>query len=405
MRTPKIPAMNKNLFDVIIVGAGAAGLMCAIEAGKRGRSVLVLEHNDAVGKKIRISGGGRCNFTNTNTKHSNYLSDNPHFAKSALARFTPTDFCKLVNAYKIPYHEKKLGQLFCDESSQNIIELLKSECAKANVKIYLNTKVQTIKCSDKSSARHLFLITTSKEEYQSTSLVIATGGLSIPTLGTSELSYQVASQFDIQINPTRPGLVPLTLSQNDLKIFQNLAGVSLDTIVSFEKISFRENILFTHKGLSGPAILQISSFWQPKKPIMINMLPNLDFAKILKSRQQEKALLKNVLKDYLPTRLSEVLSDAFLGNKPLNQYSLDQLQQIGHRLNNWEFLPLGTEGYAKAEVTVGGIDTNELSSKTMETKKVPGLYFIGEAVDVTGHLGGFNFQWAWASGFAAGQFV
>ena len=385
--------------DVLIIGAGAAGLMCAIEAGKRNRSVLVLEHNNAVGKKIRISGGGRCNFTNIHATSNHYLSGNPHFSKSALARFTPQDFCKLVNQYKIPFHEKKLGQLFCDHSAQDIIDLLKKECRLYQVEIMLDTKAENITKDD------LFNISTSKGNFKSQSLVIASGGLSIPTLGVTDLGYQVAKNFHIKINPCRPGLAPLTLQEKDLHIFKALSGVSLDAIVSYGKISFRENILFTHKGLSGPAILQISSYWQAQKPIKINLIPDTIMTAVLKERSSEGIVLKSILKDYLPVRLTDVLCEHFFDNKPLKLYSLKKLQSIGHRLNNWEITPEGTEGYAKAEVTVGGIDTNELSSKTMESKKVPGLYFIGEVVDVTGHLGGFNFQWAWGSGFAAGQYV
>ncbi|MDE2009423.1 MAG: NAD(P)/FAD-dependent oxidoreductase [Candidatus Omnitrophica bacterium] len=385
--------------DVIIIGAGAAGLMCAIEAGKRGRSVLLLEHNEAVGKKIRISGGGRCNFTNLHTTAGNFISKNPHFAKSALARFGPQEFCKMVENHKIPFHEKKLGQLFCDKSAQDIIGLLKKECLRYGVDIFLGAKVMDIAPKD------FFSLTTPQQELRSQSLVIATGGLSVPSLGATNMGYQIAQKFDIKVNPCKPGLVPLTLQEKDLRIFKDLSGVSLDALVSFENRNFRENILFTHKGLSGPAILQISSYWEPKKPLSINLVPDHDMSAVLKARRTATVSLKNFLKDYLPLRLADVLCDHFLENKPLNNYSLDQLQKTGNRLNNWEIIPEGTEGYAKAEVTVGGIDTDELSSKTMETKKIPGLYFIGEVVDVTGHLGGFNFQWAWASGFAAGQYA
>ncbi|MDE2028737.1 MAG: NAD(P)/FAD-dependent oxidoreductase, partial [Candidatus Omnitrophica bacterium] len=362
--------------------------------------VIIIEHNSDIGKKIRISGGGRCNFTNSQTKPDNYLSQNPHFAKSALARFTPEDFCRLVKNHQIPFHEKKLGQLFCDESSQNIIELLKKECVNYNVDILLETSVVQASFQD-----GLFCLSTSKGAYQSQSLVIATGGLSIPSLGATDFGYKIARQFNINVLPCRPALVPLTLKEKDLAVFKTLSGVSLDTIVTYEQASFRENILFTHKGLSGPAILQISSYWQPKKPIHINFIPELDMRQVLHEHRSETLLLGNFLKRHLPARLAEVLCDHFLGNKPLNRYSSEQLQQIGQRLNDWQFIPSGTEGYAKAEVTAGGIDTNELSSKTMEAKKVPGLFFIGEVVDVTGHLGGFNFQWAWASGFAAGQYA
>ncbi len=388
--------MNK---DVLILGAGAAGLMCAIEAGKRGRSVVVFEHNADVGKKIRISGGGRCNFTNIHTTPHHFLSHNPHFAKSALARFTPQDFCNLVKKYNIPFHEKKLGQFFCDHSAQNIIDLLKKECRQHNVDILLETKATDVIKND------LFSISTNKGLFHSQSLVVATGGLSIPPLGVSDLGYKIAKQFNIKVNPCRPGLVPLTFQDKDLKIFKDLSGVSVDTLVNFKNISFRENTLFTHKGLSGPAILQISSYWQTNKPIRINLIPDADIFSILKTHHTEKTSLKNFLKDYLPSRLAEILCDHFFENKLLNQYSLKQLREIGKFLNHWEIVPKGTEGYAKAEVTVGGVDTDELSSKTMEAKKVPGLYFIGEVVDVTGHLGGFNFQWAWASGYAAGQYL
>ncbi len=390
---------NPISIDVVIVGAGAAGLMCAIEAAKRGKSVVVLEHNNAVGKKIRISGGGRCNFTNIHATDKNFLSQNMHFAKSALARFTPQDFIKLVQAYKIPYHEKKLGQLFCDKSAQDIIELLKKECRQYKAEIILETKIESIAKNDH------FIVSTNKGLFESKSLVIATGALSVPTLGATDFGYRIARQFDIKVNPYFPGLVPLTFGPKDLQTFQELAGVSLDTIVSFKDTKFRENILFTHKGLSGPAILQISSYWQPKLTIHINLVPDRDMVEILKSQQRQKSVLKTFLKEYLPSRLVDILCARFFENKPLNTYSLQQLQTIGKFLNGWEIVPAGTEGYAKAEVTVGGIDTNELSSKTMEAKKVPGLYFIGEVVDVTGHLGGFNFQWAWASGFAAGQYV
>lgn len=385
--------------DVVVVGAGAAGLMCAIEAGKRGRSVIVLEHNDTIGKKIRISGGGRCNFTNIHTTPSHFLSQNPHFVKSALARYTPQDFCEWVNKHRIPFHEKKLGQLFCDNSAQDIIDLLKKECAQFRVEIMLETRVTGVAKKD------LFCISTTAGTFQSQSLVIATGGLSIPTLGATDFGYNLARQFKIRVNPCRPGLVPLTFQEKDLRVFKELSGVSLDTLVSFDGTSFRENILFTHKGLSGPAILQISSYWQPKKSIRINCLPDARMSAVFETHQSGKVTLKNFLKDYLPARLTEVLCAHFFENKPLNQYSLKRLHEIAEFLHNWEIVPQGTEGYAKAEVTVGGVDTEELSSKTMEAKKTPGLYFIGEVVDMTGHLGGFNFQWAWASGYAAGQYV
>lgn len=387
------------VYDVIIIGAGGAGLMCAIEAGKRGRRVLVLEHNDAVGKKIRISGGGRCNFTNSHAAAKNYLSQNPHFIKSPLSRYTPQDFCQLVEKYKIAFHEKKLGQLFCDKSSQDIITMLKKECDHNNVVISLGVKVTGIKKNAN------FELSTTQGPFACQSLVIATGALSIPNLGATDFGYNVAKQFGIKVNECRPGLVPLTFKQNDLKIFGELSGVSLDALVSFEGASFRENILFTHRGLSGPAILQISSYWQPGKPVVIDLLPDIDVSAVLKEHHSDKTSLKNFLKDHLPSRLTDILCGHFFENKPLNQYSSKQLQQIARFLNHWEVMPQGTEGYAKAEVTVGGVDTDELSSKTMESKRIPGLFFIGEVIDMTGHLGGYNFQWAWASGYAAGQFV
>lgn len=398
----KIPAMSSNHSiesDVIVIGAGAAGLMCAIEAGKRGRSVTVLEHNDAVGKKIRISGGGRCNFTNMHAEPGNYLSQNPHFIKSPLSRYTPQDFCSLVDKYKIAFHEKKLGQLFCDKSSQEIISLLKKECDHYGVTIVLGAKVTDVKKKDN------FEVWMDQGKAVAESLVIATGALSIPMLGATDFGYKIAKQFGLNIHPCRPGLVPLTFSEKDLNIFKDLSGVSVDAIVSIDKIQFRENILFTHRGLSGPAILQISSYWQTGKAIVINLLPELDMTDVLESHHNEQMTLKTFLKNRLPSRLIEALCEHFLGNKPLNQYSSKQLKEAAQLLNRWNVIPKGTEGYAKAEVTVGGVDTDELSSKTLESKKVPGLFFIGEVVDITGHLGGYNFQWAWASGHAAGQFV
>ncbi len=392
--------MDKTIAkDVIIIGAGGAGLMAAVEAGKRGRRVLILEHNEAIGKKIRISGGGRCNFTNINAGPDNYLSQNPHFAKSALARFTPDDFCEMVKRYKIAFHEKTLGQLFCDLSSQYIITMLSRECEKYKVDLILGVEVTEIK------KEKLFTLTTTQGIFTCQSLIVATGGLSIPTLGATDFGYKIAKQFHINVNHCLPGLVPLTFRENDLKMFKELSGVSLDTIVSFGDVSFHEKTLFTHRGLSGPAILQISSYWKPGQPIIINLLPHCDMSEILKKAQKQKATLRNFLKDYMPARLAEIMGGFFIENKPLHQYSLKQLEHIAYSLHHWEITPKGTEGYAKAEVTLGGINTDELSSKTMEAKKVPGLFFVGEVVDVTGWLGGYNFQWAWASGFAAGQYA
>lgn len=391
--------MKTNSTDVIIIGAGAAGLMCAIEAGKRGRSVIVLEHNEQVGQKIRISGGGRCNFTNIHATSNNFLSTNSHFAKSAFARYTPQNFIDLVTKHQIAFHEKALGQLFCDESSQNIIAMLKKECALAHVNIIVGVHINEV------VKNTTFVLTTNQGEFQAKSLVIASGGLSIPPLGASNFGYNIAKQFNINVNACRPGLVPITFKTKDLEIFKNLSGVSLEVIASFGDTHFREKMLFTHKGLSGPAILQISSYWQAGKPLIIDLLPDVDILQILKDNHSSKLNIKNFLKTYLPVRLAEILGDHFLKDKPLTQTSAEELKKIADFLHHWEVTPQGTEGYAKAEVTVGGIDTDELSSKTMETKKQPGLYFIGEVVDVTGWLGGFNFQWAWASGFAAGQYV
>ncbi len=373
--------------------------MCAIEAGKRGRRVIVLEHNDRIGKKIRISGGGRCNFTNIHTRPANFISNNEHFVKSALSRFTPDDFRSLIEAAGIDYHEKKLGQLFCDTSAQQVIDMLNNTCRAHNVDIRTGSHIKQIQ-RDKN-----FVIDTGTGRFTGSSLVVATGGLSIPPLGATDLGYQIARQFDIKINPCRPGLVPLTMTPDDRLTYDGLSGVSAETIVSLGSISFRENTLFTHRGLSGPAILQISSYWKPRQPIVINWCPDHDITEQILNHRESRFTLKNFLKEYLPSRLAETLGRLIAPNKPLNQLSKKEIQLIHQQIHQWTFIPKGTEGYAKAEVTVGGVDTEELSSKTMEAVRVAGLYFIGEVVDVTGHLGGFNFQWAWASGYAAGQYV
>ncbi len=397
MKTKPLTPVNRKA-DVIIIGAGAAGLMCAIEAGQRGRTVVVLEHNEHIGKKIRISGGGRCNFTNLLTAPRNFLSENPHFMTSALARFTAQDFIELLEKHHIAYHEKTLGQLFCDESSQDIITMLKEECDAVQASILVGTHVLEVK-----KTTH-FILQTTQGEFQAQSLVIATGGLSIPPLGASDFGYNIAKQFDINVNPCRPGLVPLTFKSKDLESLGSLSGVSLEVVARFGSTIFREKMLFTHKGLSGPAILQISSYWQEGQPLVIDLLPGVDIFEIFKAHHASRISAKTLLKDHLPARLADILGHQF-PDKPLTQTSLEELKKIADFLHNFNIVPQGTEGYAKAEVTVGGIKTDELSSKTMETKKVPGLYFIGEVVDVTGWLGGFNFQWAWASGFAAGQYV
>jgi predicted Rossmann fold flavoprotein len=382
--------------DVIIIGGGAAGLMCAIEAGKRGRKVLVIEHAEKIGKKILISGGGRCNFTNLYTKPENFISENPHFCKSALARYTPQDFISLVEKHKIKYHEKKLGQLFCDNSAKEIIDMLEKECNDAGVEILLNCSVNEIKKND------MFLVETNIGSFESESVVIATGGISIPQMGATDFGYKIAKQFGVKLTKIVPALVPFTIKEN---AFSEISGVSIDCKVSCNGVSFRENILFTHKGLSGPAILQISSYWNNGDTISINLLPESNAVELLKENRSSKMALDNVLAQFLPKRFTELWCAKYFKPKPVNKLSDDDILKIADKLHNWEITPSGTEGFGKAEVTKGGVDTDELSSKTMEAKKVKGLYFIGECVDVTGRLGGYNFQWAWASGFAAGEYV
>ena len=397
-------------WDVIIIGGGAAGLFCAIEAGKRGLSVLVLEHSEKIGKKIRISGGGRCNFTNVHTNPQNFLSANPHFCKSALARYTPTDFISLVEKHGIAYHEKKLGQLFCDGSSQQIIDLLLRECEAAGVVIRCGSQVREVK-RDEQAASLAFSIEANFGSFRSSSLVIATGGLSIPPLGATDFGYRIARQFGLRIEEPRPGLVPLTLSLRMQKRLAKLSGVSVDSLVSYHPensrhgAEFRENILFTHRGLSGPAILQISTYWRPADPISINLLPELPAFDVLIQNQSSSIELANLLSRYLPKRFAHAWCELYAASRPLKQFTAAELREVAQKLHGMQIKPSGTEGFKKAEVTAGGVDTAELSSRTMEAKRVPGLYFIGEVVDVTGHLGGYNFQWAWASGYAAGQSV
>lgn len=383
-------------FDVIIIGAGAAGLMCAIEAGKRGRKVLVIELAKKIGKKILISGGGRCNFTNTNESSENFISENPHFCKSALARYTSKDFISLVEKHKIKYHEKKLGQLFCDSSAKEIVNMLQDECDRAGVEILVNCTVEELIKNEK------FIIKTNQGEFESESLVIASGGISIPQMGATDFGYKIARQFGIKLTKTVPGLIPFTLKQKD---FSELSGVSIDSIVTCNGISFRENILFTHKGLSGPTILQISSYWKTGDSIYINILPDIDIKQLLTENSESKTEFVNFLAQFLPKRFTEKWCNIYFKSKPVNRLTEKDMGYIADKIHNWQIIPSGTEGFGKAEVTKGGVDTNELSSKTMESKKVNGLFFIGEVVDVTGWLGGYNFQWAWASGFAAGQYV
>ncbi|MBL7959892.1 NAD(P)/FAD-dependent oxidoreductase [bacterium] len=385
--------------DVIIIGAGAAGLMCAIEAGKRGRRVALLEHAEKIGNKILISGGGRCNFTNLYSNPKNFLSQNEHFCKSALARFTPADFIRLIEKHGISYHEKKLGQLFFDRSAREIVDLLKKECTAAGVEIVINCGASRIQKEKE------FLIHTERGLFSCDSLVVATGGLSIPKMGATDIAYRIAKQFKLAVTPIKPGLVPLVCDQKFLSLFGTLSGVSIDAEVVCKGVSFRENILFTHRGLSGPAILQISSYWEAGDSVEINLLPNGDLYNILKTHAQSRMKLDNFLAQFFSKRFIEKFCEVFFEVKPIYQYVDKDMKKIAETVHHWKVLPAGTEGYDKAEVTVGGIDTDEISSKTMESKKIPGLYYIGEAVDVTGHLGGHNFQWAWASGFAAGQYV
>ncbi len=390
--------------DVLIVGAGAAGMMCALTAAQRGLSVLLLDHSSKLAEKIRISGGGRCNFTNLNTKPENFLSQNPHFCRSALAGYTPQHFIAMLNKHGIGYHEKTLGQLFCDDGSEAIIAMLKKECDDAGVRWSMRCSVEEVVRSD------AFYVTSTREKYRAVSLVIATGGLSIPKIGATPFGYKVAEQFGVPMTKLKPGLVPLTFAPDDWKPYADLTGVSLDTIVSFGKQSFRENMLVTHRGLSGPAILQISSYWQHGQTLHINLLPDLDMQTFLEEQKANKKLLSNFLTQWFPRNFAEVwcaqlTEQQKIENKPLNQYNDKQRTQIAAQLHDWQITPSGTMGYLKAEVTCGGVDTHALSSKTMECNDVPGLYFIGEVVDVTGWLGGYNFQWAWASGYAAGQAV
>ncbi|MEI7843643.1 MAG: NAD(P)/FAD-dependent oxidoreductase [Gallionellaceae bacterium] len=385
--------------DVLIVGAGAAGLMCAIEAGKRGRSVLLLDHSHKLAEKIRISGGGRCNFTNLNIKPENYLSENPHFCRSALARFTPQRFIALLEKHGLKFSEKTLGQLFCNDGSEAIIKMLKDECDAVEVKLILSAEIDSLKRGEG------FQVQTNRGLFHAASLVIATGGLSIPKIGASPFGYKVAEQFGIPITKLHAGLVPLSFHPEEWGAYAELAGISVEAIVRCGKQSFRENLLFTHRGLSGPAILQISSYWTQVEVLHIDLLPEHDMRQLFIEQRSSRMMLDNFLTQFLPKRFAEVWCKQFAENKPLNQFSEKALSVIAAQLHDWKISPTGTLGYSKAEVTCGGVDTRALSSKTMEANDVPGLFFIGEVVDVTGHLGGYNFQWAWASGYAAGQVV
>jgi predicted Rossmann fold flavoprotein len=389
--------------DVLVIGAGAAGLMCAITAGQRGRRVLVLDHANKVGKKILMSGGGRCNFTNLGVTPAQYLSANPHFAKSALARYTPADFIALVEKHRIAYHEKELGQLFCDESSKLIVRMLLDESAAADVRIETSCAVRQVRKTNEG-----FTVLTAKGEVHADSLVVASGGLSIPTMGATGFGYELARQFGHNVLATRAGLVPLTLSGKHQEHYQDLAGVALPMAeTKVGKHSFRAGLLFTHRGISGPSILQISSYWQAGDDLRIDLSPTQDIGEWLVSQRTARpaAELRNVLGDLLPKRLAQRLCDLWLHSRPMRQYRDSELRDMGALLHDWPIVASGTEGYRTAEVTLGGVDTDGLSSSTMQSKRVPGLYFIGEVVDVTGWLGGYNFQWAWASGHAAGEVV
>jgi predicted Rossmann fold flavoprotein len=388
--------------DVVIIGAGAAGLMCALTAAARGRRVLLVDHSNKAGKKILMSGGGRCNFTNMYTDPANFFSQNPHFCKSALARYTPWDFIALVGKHGVPYHEKKLGQLFCDNKSKDILNMLLEECRQAGVELHVNTTVHQI---EKAEAG--YLLSTDIGPIASPSLVVATGGLSIPTLGATGFGYEIARQFGHTVLATRAGLVPFTTSGHLKELCTELSGTSVACVVSCNGQSFRENLLFTHRGLSGPAILQVSSFWHPGDAVEINLLPDHDALEWLQGQQSARpnSELKTLLGELFTKKMATLLADRWFASKPMKQYTPAELRAIADQLGAWQVVPAGTEGYRTAEVTLGGVDTRDVSSKTMESRKSPGLYFVGEVLDVGGHLGGFNFQWAWASGYAAAQYV
>ena len=385
--------------DVIIIGAGASGLMCAAACGKRGRTVLVLDHAERMGSKVLISGGGRCNFTNVNASSEHYLSANPHFCRSAMARFTPRDFLALVEKHHIRYYEKEAGQLFCAGSSREILAMLKQECDARQVQFLLKHGVAAVQ-KDKD-----FSVTTDHGKFRADSLVIATGGLSYANLGATDIGHRIAKQFGLKVVPPKPALVPLLLTSGDQKAFRELAGISLDAVVSCGKKSFRGNILFTHRGLSGPAILQASSYWNKGDRIVIDLLPDRSIHDEFQDKRESRTTMQNLLSGHFPKRFAQTWCDLALVSKPIIQYSDKELRRIADQLHAWEIVPGGNEGYTVAEVTAGGVDTRELSSKTMEAATVSGLYFIGEVMDVTGELGGYNLHWAWASGHAAGEFA
>lgn len=388
--------------DVVIIGAGAAGLLCGIEAGSRGRKVLILDKSNKPGKKILMSGGGRCNFTNLHTSHEQFLSHNPHFCKSALSRYTQWDFIAMVERHKIDYYEKTLGQLFCKEKSQLIVDMLLKECQKSKATVLLNQTIYSVQKTDLG-----FVVKVNEKQYLCESLVVASGGLSIPSLGSSPFGYQIAAQFGIPVYPTRAGLVPLTLHSHDKEKFEVLTGIAVESEVQCNNQSFVENLLFTHRGLSGPAILQISSYWLPGDDLAITLLPDINLFKQLQQARHThpERCLKTILEYVLPKRLLSVFYAENLLDTPIKQLSDKQLEDVAQCVQAWSIKPNGTEGYRTAEVTLGGVDCNALSSQRFEAKTVPGLFFIGEVIDVTGWLGGYNFQWAWSSGWAAGQVV
>ena len=382
-------------FDALVLGAGAAGLMCALEAGKKARRVAVIERAERAGRKILISGGGRCNFTNIHCRPENFISTNPHFAKSALARYTPSDFIALVEKHRIPYHEKTLGQLFCDRSAHDIMDMLESECRDAGVRLFVKTSIQEVQRSNE------FVVRAGEMEFRAPVLVVATGGLSIPKMGATGLGYDLARQFGLAIREPRPALVPFVFGPEDRGNFCDLAGVSVDVAVSCANQQFREKMLITHRGLSGPAILQISSYWKPGEAVAIDLAPDSDVTAALREFNAPRNItaMRSALHTFLPNRFA----NRWLDQRAPAKWTNSALAELDRAVHEWSVIPAGTEGFDKAEVTVGGVETDELSAKTMESRKVPGLFFIGEVVDVTGHLGGFNFQWAWASGACAGR--
>ena len=389
-------------YDVIVIGAGAAGMMSAIEAGKRGRKVLLVDHYKKIGEKIRISGGGRCNFTNINTNPNKFLSQNPKFVKSALSQYTQNDFINLINKYEIKFHEKKLGQLFCDHSAQQIVEMLLKECELANVTIIKEFIIKNV-----TKENDQYLVSTETDKYSSQSLIIATGGLSVPKIGATSFGYEIAKKFDHDIIETIPALVPLTFNEKILEMCKELTGLSVEAIVSFNKTLFQEGMLFTHRGLSGPSILQISSYWKLGDNIKVNLSPKLNIYQLLEEKRKlnPKFDILNIVSEILPKRLAQIICSENKVSGNISELSNKILKQLSENINNWLINPTGSEGYRTAEVTLGGVNTKELSSKTMMSNKHKNLFFIGEVVDVTGHLGGYNFQWAWSSGYVAGQYA